>query len=93
MKAEAAHVHKTHSTLTTLAAQQAMGYTYGVVREALRMTYAVGAVPKQAKEAPLTKPENAAELPQGCPFQVRLSDVLSADTTTYQSLSAKQSQS
>eukprot|EP00878_Enallax_costatus_P000229 GHUV01000293.1.p1 GENE.GHUV01000293.1~~GHUV01000293.1.p1 ORF type:complete len:544 (+),score=122.24 GHUV01000293.1:239-1633(+) len=68
VKKEAADVSKKHNGLTTIAAQDCLAFTYAVIRESLRMTYAVGAVPKYATEA-LTKPDNAAELPAKCPFQ------------------------
>lgn len=68
IKKEAADVRTKHKGLASIPAQNALAYTYAAVRETLRTTYAVGAVPKIAT-LPLDKPEDAAALPGKCPFQ------------------------
>lgn len=60
-----------HATLTTPAAQTELKYTHAVLQETMRMTYAVGAVPRAAT-LPITTPAKAAELPGKCPFMVSM---------------------
>lgn len=69
IKAEAAEVTAKHGSLLTVAAQADLKYTHAVLRETMRMTYAVGAVPRKATKD-LTAPAKAAFLPAGCPFMV-----------------------